>query len=286
MEADTRTRVRHTRRERLREYADPLAALLVAVVFAALGALEVVGERALAAITLAVLAAVSAVMVRQRYMLERAQDILAELPGALDTLNRTVSAVGSGSDYEILKSEGVWDITDVAGRLVVGTKTKHLRFVRDNVVSLHELTRTQGGDGPYIDNWRFEPPHLSKVGEFSSGGNEYILVSLGHMYRRNQELNYTSMRDIHNLFTDRRNSATLRADEGYETRSLRIEVIWPKERIPHRVVVEEITPVGETVAREYAGHELARNANDRPYIAHGPIIDPPPGKRIVVTWFW
>jgi hypothetical protein len=285
-EADKRKRPIRRRTDQLREYADPLAVLIVAIGFAVLGALEVLGEQALAAVTLAVLAAVSGVMLRQRQMIDRAQEILADLPGALDTLNRTVSAVASGSDYEILESEGVWDITDAEGRFVIGTKKKHLRFVRDNVISLHELTRAQGGDGPYINNWRFEPPMLSKVGEFSSGGNQYILVSLGRMYRRNEELRYTSRRDIHNLFTDHQNSAALRADEGYETRSLRMEVIWPEDRVPDRVVVQEITAAGETVTREYAGQELPRNEDSRPCIAHGPIIDPPPGKRIVISWVW
>lgn len=81
------------RREVLREYADPLAALVAALVFAFLAGFGVVKQELLAAVTLGVLAAVAAVMLRQRYVIEQAKKSFDLVPGHLAEVAAAVAKI-------------------------------------------------------------------------------------------------------------------------------------------------------------------------------------------------
>ncbi|MFI4977993.1 MAG: hypothetical protein ACHQC8_04860 [Solirubrobacterales bacterium] len=276
------------RREVLREYADPLATLVAALVFAFLAGFGVVKQELLAAVTLGVLAAVAAVMLRQRYVIEQAKksfDLvpghLAEVAAAVAKIERTVEALTSSDVYEILDHEAEWDIVASDGSLAYGRKHKKLRFNQQDVVSIYELTETSGGRPGRVEDWTFDPDIIQKVGTLSVGGEDHILLSLGTRYQRNDELDYTSTRTIRDLFTDDQNRVSHRVRE--RTSRLRLRVAWPQDATPRHVRIEEVMPGGDAKVEEFKGSDLQIDEG-RPFVQRS-YERPPRDHKVVITWW-
>jgi hypothetical protein len=281
----------------LREYADPLGALVAAAVFAVLAGLGIVKDELLAGVTLAVLAAVAGVMLRQRYLLEEAKMSFDAVPGrldevrealgesdrstrtALERVERMVDAIGSNDPYDILEHHTEWDIVASDGSLAYGRKFKRLRFNQHNVVSIYEVSSTSASGT--ISDWTFEPTSIEQVGVVDVEGEAHFLLSLGARYQRNEELEYRSTRTIRDLFVDPKNWVSHEVRD--ETHRLRLKVQWPPDTPPKHVRIEEIRPDGQTKRDEIAGGSLSVDGG-RPVLERE-YHQPPRGLKIVVTWW-
>jgi hypothetical protein len=292
MSASTQTtRSRHRRlttKEALGHYGETIATLTAAITFAFLGILGVVGAKVVAAATLFVLAAVTGVMLRQRDVIEDVKERLDSLPLALDEVraaigrvDRTVEAVASDDAYDLLSHDVQWEIVAPDGSLAHASRHKRLRFNQHDVVSIYELGKASGGSPGRVEDWAFNKDEIEKVGQVSIGGEDYVLISLGRRYQRNDELDYTSMRTLRGLFTDPRNRVSHRVRE--HTYQLCVRVIWPKEGPPpKRVVVDESKPGGTSKVEEYRGVDL-QTVEGRPYIERS-YDRPPRGQVVAITW--
>jgi hypothetical protein len=276
------------RGQALREYADPLATLLAALIFAFLAGFGVVKQELLAGVTLGVLAAVTAVMFRQRYVIEQVKTSLDLIPDRLDRVGaavekveRTVEAVTSSDVYEILDHEAEWEIATRDGSLAYGQKRKKLRFNQQDVVSIYELTQVSGGRPGTVGEWAFEPEAIENMGTISIDGDNYILLSLGARYRRGDELEYTSRRVIRDLFTDDQNRVSHRVRE--RTSHLRLRVVWPEDGGPRRVKIEELAPDRKGKTEELAGGELMLDEG-KPFVERS-YEHPPRDHKVVITWW-
>lgn len=249
----------------------------------------IVNTKIVAAATLAVLAAVAGVMLRQRYVIEEAKKSFDLVPGALQgvaeaiaKVDRTVDAVTSSDAYETLDHEAEWDIVVSDGDLAYGRKRKRLRFNQHDIVSIYELSNASGGSPGRVEEWKFDPEGIEKVGTVSIGGENYILLGLGRRYQRNDELDYTSTRTIRGLFTDEKNRVLHRVQE--RTHRLRLRVTWPKEGAPpKRARVDEIIPGGSPKVEEFKGIDLP-TADGRPFLERS-YDRPPRDQKVAITWW-
>ena len=273
------------RSDRWKEYVDPVAALVAAVVFAILAAVGVVTGQLLAGVTLGVLAAVCGVMIRERYVIEQAKARLDDVPNALESVTRGISkierlvdAVTSSDPFEILDYEVEWDIIQADGALAYGRKRKKLRFNQEETVTLTELTQASRG---HVGDWQFMPETIEQVGALTVNGESHILLSLGSVYRRNEELEFSSERKIEAVFVDKVNSVSLRVREPIH--HLCIRVLWAEGAPPQSVTIEELPLDGRPNKFHLPRNDLQLSADKRALIEKH-YSYPPRGQKIVVSW--
>ena len=273
------------------EYIDPVAAVVAAIVLAILAGLGVVKKEVLAAAALAVIAGVAAVLIRERYIVEQVKKTLDQVPAtfeavqeAVDAANQTVEAIASGEPYYVLEQEASWEIIAEDGSLARATRRKRLRFNQDDVVSVYERSGTTGGRPGRIEDWRFNPDSVEMVGGMTIEGDDYVLISLGARFRRNQEFEYESERAILDTFTDEANFVKIRVRET--THRLKLRVVWSKDVPLRRVRIEEVTPDGKSLHRELPLAQIDRipEPDGRPFYERT-YANPLHNQAFVVGWW-
>jgi len=134
--------------------------------------------------------------------------------------------------YHVLDYESTLELLDVEGKFARFEKQKKIKYVQDNIIAHQDYA---WGDGKILVNYKCHPGKA--VDRYRSGYKTYILIALHEVKNRGD------VDDFH--ITWETKDGFLTPDGFWETNisqkttQMRVNVIFPKKRLPKRVIVEE-----------------------------------------------
>jgi len=134
--------------------------------------------------------------------------------------------------YEVLEYESTLELLDKKGAKARFKKRKKVRYLQDNIIAFHDYA---WGDGDILKAYQCTPG--KKVDQYRSGYKTYTLISLREVKSREDV-------DEFNIQWDMKNSFLLPdyfwdTDISHRTKEIKINIIFPKERHPKRVILFE-----------------------------------------------
>jgi hypothetical protein len=253
---------------------DTLIALVLAAVFAVLGAIGGASDDVVRGATLAVLALLATALIRLRSAREETKSQIDRLQGSVRELNAGVAAIDSGTPWRILDSELVWDLQ--SRELAKYTKTRKMHFYRNDVMSVHDWFSAQG----WSDNERSSPGTFLTERKFKIGEREYSLILFRNFYKRGDEVNLVIQRDVHESFPAEQNEYVNLAVRE-ETARARLKVIWPGDKPPTRLWLQ-----GNRMANEEIPLRDLTNEQDGRSSFTYEMRDPELGEDVYILWNW
>lgn len=245
---------------------EAVVAVLLGVLFTALGLLHLAKGDTLSEVTLLVLSVLAASVVRDRAS-------RAQLTNKLSALDEDVRALTSGEPYHALRYVSSMDIRD-GGAVAYARRTKKIRFDQNSVLSISDLSESTGTR----ESYSCTPKALTQVGDFSIGGRLHSIISLGRPWQLGEELEFTIAETLRDAFVADREDVTV--DIAHATDELTIEVTWPDDRGVEEIFVERfgrLTPV--------RSGEILTRSDGRPYYRLR-VEQPQLGETISVVWDW
>ncbi len=134
--------------------------------------------------------------------------------------------------YKVLDYESTLEILDDKGKKVHFSKRKKVRYLQDNIVAYQDCA---WGDGKILLNYQCNPGKA--VDRYRSGYKTIILLSLHEVKNRGDVDDFHIKWDIKDGF--------MKSEEFWETnisqrtKRLCVNIIFPKNRKPLRIRVEE-----------------------------------------------
>ena len=134
--------------------------------------------------------------------------------------------------YETLEYETTLELLDRGGKKALFTKRKKVRYLQDNIIAYPDYA---WGDGKILQNYRCTPGKA--VDRYRSGFKTYVLISLREVKNRGDKDEFNIRWNILDGF--------LKPDGFWDTlishraRHIRINIIFPKDRPPTRINLEE-----------------------------------------------
>jgi hypothetical protein len=253
---------------------DTLIALTLAAVFAVLGALGGVGDDVVRGATLAVLALLAAALIRLRSSREETKSQINKLQASVTELSAGVAAIDSGAPWRILESDLLWDLQSRA--LAKYTKTRKMRFYRNEVMSIHDWFTAQG----WSDNETSSPGTFLTDQKFTIGEREYSLILFRNFYKRGDEVDLLIKRDVHESFPAEENEYVNLAVRE-ETARARLKVVWPAEKPPTRLWLQGNRMPNEEVSLK----DLAKEPDGRNSFTYE-VREPQLGEDVYIFWNW
>jgi hypothetical protein len=266
-------------------------AIVLGVLFTALGLLHAAEGDTLSEVTLLVLSVFALAVIRDRVERTDAAGKIASLDldaraerdataaafaaieASLRQLDEDVQALASGEPYHVIHYTSAMNIRD-GGSLAYGTRTKRIRFDQNSVLSISDQSESTGT----TENYECSPRPLKRVGDFGTGGKLYSLISLGRPWNRGEELEFTIEETLRNAFLSDREDVTVEVKGPMD--ELVISVTWAGDRAIDRVFVDRYgrqTPVDESERQpaEGGGFSCVRRF-DQPQV----------GETISIVWDW
>lgn len=131
--------------------------------------------------------------------------------------------------YEVLRYESVLEILDPKGKEAVFHKTEVVRFLRDNIIAFQDQA---WGDGKILMGYQCSPG--VPVDFYRAGHKTHILISLREMKHKGDQLTFNIRWRIRNGFLAP--DGYWETDVNHHTHKLQSSVIFPKNRIPKRIM--------------------------------------------------
>ena len=180
----------------LGEYFDLLLAVAGGVLVAILGLTGQIAGVHLEAATLAILAALSAGLVRERWKRDRLGDAVR------DVLNLTTAT----APWEALEADYSWELLDDKGVKAAASSRKLLRFLQTETLTIYEFSGAAGsvsahhceGRSPKSRHWKNLP--VMRRDFPGRQGRTYAIISLEGTMDRGQTLEVHSKRELTNTF--------------------------------------------------------------------------------------
>jgi hypothetical protein len=259
----------------LGEYFDLLLAMLAAIVVAILGLTGQVTVTHLAEATLAVLAALCAGLIRERWRRDRLGDSVRDVLAMTDVQ----------APWEALEAEHMWEILDDKGARAAASSRKVLRFLQTQTLTIYEFSGVPGtvsahnceGRWPRSAAWRDLP--VMRDDYPGRQGKRYAIVSLEGAMGRGQMLEVRSTRELANTFP--KDHEYVQVSVEVPTGEIDMTVIWPVDRSPKNVWVEQ----GSKPASEVPKSAVERLQDGRTRFMHK-VPRPPVGDTITLSWDW
>lgn len=164
-------------------------------------------------------------MLNMLSMLVSLLDDLTDLVGSLIPLLPT-SAPGT---YEVLDHSATLDLQQ-GGKLAIYRKRQRVRFLRDNIIAYQDIA---WGDGDIFAEYHCSPGVA--VDRYKAGHRYQILISLRETKYRGESSDIVIDRTIRDGFTKSRED--VQTEVNHRMHHLRLSVIFPLERPPHRVFI-------------------------------------------------
>lgn len=160
--------------------------------------------------------------------------------------------------YEVLEYESVLEILDVEGKRALFKKRKKVRYLQDNIIAYQDYG---WGDGEQFREYRARPG--IPVDKYKNGYKTYILISLREVKNRGDINDFHIQWNIRNGFL--RPDGFWETDISSHTKSVTVNVIFPKERPPQNIRLVEANIQKTTILEQDS-------------------IKPLPEGKIKITW--
>jgi len=252
-------------------FADPLFVTAAGFVGAVLGLLGVIDAEVLSTVTLVVLTAVGATLIRARMSVDETNKTLGMLKPSVQALRESAEATMTKSPWIVVKNENSWDLHTADGSRATVRRRKVFRFTQNGILAVREHMGGEGTLHKHLDS-----PHR-EVGQISHDGRPYSIILLGRVCNRHEEESLEVGYDAHDAFTSSTEYITMLIED--ETRELIVRVVWPSERPPKDLVLEEANLPARSVF-DQLGREGERRSYE--YRATHPVQ----GSQVTFRWSW
>jgi hypothetical protein len=169
-----------------------------------------------------------------------------ELFGDLLKLVKRVAALREPDGlYEVLDYESRLIIHDTRGERVTFHKREKVRFLQNNSIAYQDQA---WGDGDIFADYQCAPGVA--VDKYREGHRTHVLISLRGTKNRGDVETFNSQRSIKNGFTQ--SAEDFQTEINHVTRSLTLNIIFPKKRFPKKVVlIEQNTGYSRTLGTKH-----------------------------------
>jgi hypothetical protein len=255
------------------EDLETVAILVLGTVVLALAIFDLLGStRALVGVFSALLIAVSFGLLRDRL---RREKLLGRIEGL-------VAGFESEKAWEVLAVDCAWDIDAADGSHATACTKRLLRFVRDEVLTIYEFSRSAGKTTSLLAKGAFgdeaERPLPVLCEDFPGPlGRMYRIISLAGVRRRGDQLRYQSDRVLKGSFLEDRENVSFTPEAP--TDRLVLSVTWPKDRGPTGVWLER-----NNERQHVIGDVKDNGEGRRTYRCE--ISRPSLGEPIAIVWDW
>jgi hypothetical protein len=134
--------------------------------------------------------------------------------------------------YEVLNYETRLELLDTKGEQSVFYKRQKVRFLQNNVIAYQDQA---WGDGEIFAEYECSPG--VPVDRYQEGNRWRVLISLRQTRNRGDVEEFHIKRSIRNGFTGKTENFQNKID--HRTHEASFSVVFPKRRLPHRVVLVE-----------------------------------------------
>jgi hypothetical protein len=143
-----------------------------------------------------------------------------------------IRGIANEGVYETLEYESTLEISNNKGTNATFSKRKKIRYLQDNIIAYQDYG---WGDGEILLNYRSS--RGMAVDRYRSGYKTYILLSLRDVKNREDVDEFNIQWNIRNGFLTK--DGYWATDISNRTKQLKVNIIFPKSRPPHRLSVEE-----------------------------------------------
>jgi hypothetical protein len=134
--------------------------------------------------------------------------------------------------YTVLDYRSTLELKDKQGKRAVFWKREKVRYLQNNIIAHQDQA---WGDGKILVNYHCSPGVA--VDKYRIGYKTHVLISLHEVKNKGDELDFTAEWGIQNGFL--RPDGFWATEISHLTRHVRVEVIFPRLRPPHRAVIFE-----------------------------------------------
>ncbi len=134
--------------------------------------------------------------------------------------------------YEVLEYESTLELKDKRGEHALFRKRERVRYLQDNIIAYQDHG---WADGEGLIDYRCTPG--VPVDRYQSGRDTLILISLREVKSRRDVDEFNFQWGIKRGFT--RSTELWETEVRHRTKSLKVQVIFPKERPPLRISITE-----------------------------------------------
>lgn len=177
--------------------------------------------------------------------------------------------------YEVLEYESTLEILDVEGKRAIFKKRKKVRYLQDNIIAYQDYG---WGDGEHFRDYQAKPG--VPVDRYKIGYKTYILLSLREVKNRGDVDEFHIQWKIRNGFL--KTDGFWETDVSSRTKSIRVNVIFPKDRPPHNIRLVETNIQKTTIL----GHDSIRQFPDGSWQIVWATDKPRLYGHYVVRWDW
>lgn len=177
--------------------------------------------------------------------------------------------------YEVLEYESTLELKDRGGKRATFKKREKVRYLQDNVIAYQDQA---WGDGEILVNYRCTPG--TPVDRYRSGYKTYILIS-------RREVKNKGDVDVFNIEWTIRQGFLKRAGHWethitHQTRSLKVNVIFPKSRPPRRATLVE----GNRQRSHNLGKGVQVELPDGRWLVSWETCKPRLYENFILQWKW
>jgi hypothetical protein len=188
---------------------------------------------------------------------------------------RFLKRISSEGMYEVLEYESRLELCAPDGKLARLRKRKRVRFLQNDVIAFQDYG---WGDGKVLQDYHISPG--VPVDEYKIGFKTYILVSLREVKNRGDVLEFHSKWTIRNGFL--KSDGFWGTDVGYRSRRMKVQLVFPRDRPPIRVRLEQSNKRRITSLRP----ESFRRLRDRRTVVTWEKIRPRLFEHYILRWDW
>lgn len=134
--------------------------------------------------------------------------------------------------YHVLDYESTLELLDVNGKSARFEKIKEVKYLQDNIIAHQDFA---WGDGKILLNYKCHPGKA--VDRYRSGYKTYILLALHEIKNRGDVDKFHITWKIKDGFL--KPDGFWETNVSQKTTQIQVNVIFPKDRHPKRVMVEE-----------------------------------------------
>lgn len=177
--------------------------------------------------------------------------------------------------YEVLDYEVTLELQNDSGTRATVKKRKRIRYLQNGVIA---YTDHAWGDGKTLLDYKCTPGVA--VDRYHAGYKTYILLSLREVKNRGDEDEFNIQWKIQDGFL--KPDGFWDTDISNRTRQVKVNIIFPKSRPPHRFVLEESNRRKTYVL----GSEAKRELPDGRWLVSWQKENPRLYEHYLLRWWW
>ena len=134
--------------------------------------------------------------------------------------------------YEVLEYESILELVDKEGKKALFKKREKVKYLQDNIIAYQDQA---WGDGGILISYKCKPG--KPVDQYTPGKKTFILISLQEVKQKGDIDEFNIQWEMRDTFT--RSKEQWETEVRHITKNLRINLLFPKDRPPRKLSVEE-----------------------------------------------